>query len=64
MNKLKLIAFGFLAFSLLLTACESDNDTLLQPDRSRYISNYDFFLTGAQQIPSNTSTASGRIEGT
>ena len=64
MNKLKLIAFGFLSFSLLLTACESDNDTLLQPDRSRYISNYDFFLTAAQQIPSNTSTASGRIEGT
>jgi hypothetical protein len=64
MNKLKLIALCSLLSAFFLTACESDDDTRLDPDYSRYISNYDFFLTGAQQIPANTSTASGRIEGT
>jgi hypothetical protein len=64
MNTLKLIASASLFSVLLFSSCKKDDDTHLTPDRSRYISNYDFFLTSAQQIPANTSTASGWIEGT
>lgn len=63
MNKLKLIAVAGLSV-FFLSSCDQDDDTLLTPDRSRYVSNYDFALTNTQQIPANTSTGSGRIEGT
>jgi hypothetical protein len=62
MKKLKLIVLTGLTM-LFISSCDQDDDTLLTPDRSRYIPNYDFALTNTQQIPANTSTASGRIEG-
>jgi len=64
MNRLKLLTLSALLSICIFSSCNKDDDTNLTPDRSRYISNYDFFLTGAQQLPPNASTASGRIEGT
>jgi hypothetical protein len=64
MNRLKLLSLAAILSLCLFSSCEKDDETNLIPDTSRYISNYDFFLTGTQQIPSNTSTGNGRIEGT
>ncbi len=64
MNRLKLTVLITVLSVCCFSACQKDDATNLVPDRSRYTSNYDFFLSGTQQIPSNTSTASGRIEGT
>lgn len=64
MNRLKLVTLSALLSLCIFSSCEKDDDTNFTSDTSRYISNYDFFLTGAQQIPPNASTGSGRIEGT
>jgi hypothetical protein len=64
MNKLTLIAIVAVFSSFFLASCEKEDETALNTDRSRYTSNYDFFLTGSQVVPANASTASGRIEGT
>jgi hypothetical protein len=63
MNKLRLIAIA-VVFSMVLQSCDKKDNTIQIPDTSRFISNYDFFLTGAQQIPANSSAGQGRIEGT
>ena len=59
---LKLVAMAAL-FSIALSSCEKD-DNNPNPDRSRYVPNYDFFLTNLQVVPATNSTGSGRIEGT
>jgi hypothetical protein len=64
MNRFKLFTLSALFVLCFFASCDKEDDLHQYPDRSRYISNYDFFLTGSQQIPSNTSTATGRIEGT
>ena len=63
MNKLKLIALAAIS-SLVIASCDKKDDTIQTPDTSRFISNQDFFLTGAQQIPANNSAGQGKIEGT
>lgn len=65
MYTLRLIALAFLLTGIFLSSCDRDDDTLQTPDTSRYVSNYDFFLTGAQVRPvPNSTSASGSIEGT
>lgn len=59
MNKLKLIALAFVL--CVFTSCEKDDN--LQGQK-RFSTNVDFNMTAAQQIPSNTSTATGTIQGT
>jgi hypothetical protein len=61
MKKLQLIAC-IAVLSLCLSSCEEDN--LNFTDSNRYVTNFDNNMTGAQQIPANTSTATGKIEGT
>jgi CHRD domain len=61
--KLKLIAALFIS-CFFLASCDKEDDTHQNPDRTYFISNYDFFLTAAQVVPATTSTANGRIEGT
>jgi hypothetical protein len=64
MNQLKLISFAFLSV-LFLSSCDKSDTTQFTPDTSRYISNYNFFLSGAQVVPvPTTSTATGTIQGT
>src|SRR5215207_8653881 len=62
MNKLKLTAFVSLLSLVLLNSCEDDSD-VLSPDYSRYIPHVNA-LTGAQQVPANSTPGFGRIEGT
>ena len=62
MNKLKLIAFA--SVLCFLTSCDPDNELEWFPGTSRYVSNVDFNMTSSQQIPANSSTATGSIYGT
>src|SRR5881398_851231 len=57
-------AITAISLGLLFTGCTKEDNTHQTPDTSRYVNNYNFIMTGAQNVPASSSAASGAIQGT